>query len=477
MKDDAPLTPLGSFSVPFQRWARPSPAISVFTAFVRSQQGEETPDADLLHDAWNGLQAALGGELKRRGLWHSPPCYLGVYGYDRWDAEETVGDPMSYAWCHTRPTQSALAELVTDCWAFIFSARMQSLKAQLTDKENIDGLVLRNVKNFLHERQREHDPVGYRVFERLKGALADAVSRQAVYVLGGDPRIRNNTVIGFEPATELRLTALDLGPIVVRWNDKLLPGLVTARGREETAVLKRLDQLLLEAVRSCDQLDEFGIGLCRTPVPDRPVDVHCHSQAGRPQGAMAPLHRTTRIDELLLAQLRVLETLTPEGFLEFRDPLKPASGLQSGQFRAIEILGGLDGSLPADASPLSEHDREELRRRAGLATLFTALCASLRAHGFDAPDGDGTKLRERRLDALATLYRDHATPERAVLHRVCELLLDHDEAISRWRFQHSLMAAREIGSRPGTGGGGVAYLDTTIGLRFFPELWEVRNRL
>jgi tryptophan 2,3-dioxygenase len=200
-------------------------------------------------------------------------------------------------------------------------------------------------------------------------------------------------------------------------------------------------------------------------------------QAGRPQGAMAPLHRTTRIDELLLMQLRVLETLTPEGFLEFRDPLKPASGLQSRQFRAIEVLGGLDGAMPADASPLSEHDQEELRRRASLPTLFIALCASLRAHGFDAPDGNGTELRERRLDALASLYRDHATPERAILHRVCELLLDHDEAISRWRFQHSLMAAREIGSRPGTGGGGVAYLDTTIGLRFFPELWEVRNRL
>ena len=185
----------------------------------------------------------------------------------------------------------------------------------------------------------------------------------------------------------------------------------------------------------------------------------------------------TRIDELLIAQLRVLETLTPEGFLEFRDPLKPASGLQSGQFRAIEVLGGLDGATPAGTSPLSEHDREELRRRAGLPTLYTALCASLRAHGFDAPDGDGTELRERRLDALAALYRDHATPERAVLHHVCELLLDHDEAIARWRFHHALMAAREIGSRPGTGGGGVAYLDTTIALRFFPELWEVRNRL
>jgi hypothetical protein len=245
MKDDTPLPPPGRLPFPVQRWARPSPAPSVFTAFVRSQQGEETPDADLLHDAWNGLQAALGAELKRRGLWHSPPCYLGVYGYERWDAEETVGDPMSHAWCHTRPVQSALAELVTDCWAFIFSARMQSLKLQLRDKENIDGLVLRNIKNFLHERQREHDPVGFRVFERLKGALADAVARQALYILGGDPRIRNNTVFGFAPDAELKLSAPDLGPAVVRWNDELLPGLVTARGREEAAVLRCLDQLLL----------------------------------------------------------------------------------------------------------------------------------------------------------------------------------------------------------------------------------------
>jgi len=200
-------------------------------------------------------------------------------------------------------------------------------------------------------------------------------------------------------------------------------------------------------------------------------------EAGRPQRAVAPLHRTTRVDELLIAQLRVLETLTPEGFLEFRDPLKPASGLQSGQFRAIEVLGGLSGATPPDTSPLSDHDIEELRQRADRPTLYTALCSSLRAHGFDAPDGDSVDLRDRRIDALVSLYRDHTTTERAVLHQVCELLLDHDEAISRWRFHHALMAAREIGSRPGTGGGGVAYLERTIAMRFFPELWEVRNRL
>jgi tryptophan 2,3-dioxygenase len=200
-------------------------------------------------------------------------------------------------------------------------------------------------------------------------------------------------------------------------------------------------------------------------------------QARRPQGAVAPLHRTTRIDELLIAQLRVLETLTPEGFLAFRDPLTPASGLQSGQFRAIEILGGLEGSTPAGTAPLSEHDRQELRRRAAGPTLYESLCACLRAHGFDAPDGDSDAARERRLEALTALYRDHGTAERAILHHVCELLLDHDEAIARWRFHHAQMAAREIGARPGTGGGGVAYLDTTIGSRFFPDLWAVRSRI
>ena len=61
---------------------------------------------------------------------------------------------------------------------------------------------------------------------------------------------------------------------------------------------------------------------------------------------------------------------------------------------------------------------------------------------------------------------------------MAELLVDHDEGIALWRSHHVLMAAREIGTRTGTGGSpGVPYLEKTLSRRFFPELWDVRVEL
>jgi tryptophan 2,3-dioxygenase len=169
--------------------------------------------------------------------------------------------------------------------------------------------------------------------------------------------------------------------------------------------------------------------------------VDAELRAGRPGGALASLKRVVAIDRLLLSQLDVLETMGPEGFLEFRDPLAPASGFQSRQFRDIE------------------------RASAALWEAFVA--------GADLPAD-----REERIEALAALYKDHAEPLRALRHEVCELLVDHDETVQRWRFHHTLMAAREIGSRPGTGGSrGVEYLRGTVDKRFYDELWAVRIAL
>jgi hypothetical protein len=221
-----------------QRWPRRTTAPSVFTAFVGGLQGARTPDADLFHDTWHGLRAALVQEMKRRGLWESPPHYLGVCGWERWDSE-APGAGAARA-------QSALGELVADCYAFIFVDRLQSLKRHLEEKPEIDGLVRLNVRHFLHERQRLHDPLGFRVFEMLQAAVEEAVAAGALHVLAGDRKIRNDTLLGFRPGAEPLPTPADWERIALRWNDELMPDLVTAQTRKLAAVVRRLRELLLE---------------------------------------------------------------------------------------------------------------------------------------------------------------------------------------------------------------------------------------
>ena len=54
------------------------------------------------------------------------------------------------------------------------------------------------------------------------------------------------------------------------------------------------------------------------------------------------LRRVTSILRLAVHQMEVMETLTPQGFLDFRDKLVPASGFQSFQMRELEVLLGIE---------------------------------------------------------------------------------------------------------------------------------------
>jgi tryptophan 2,3-dioxygenase len=53
------------------------------------------------------------------------------------------------------------------------------------------------------------------------------------------------------------------------------------------------------------------------------------------------LGRIIEIQKILIDQIKILETMTPLDFLDFRDLLTPASGFQSFQFRLIEVKLGL----------------------------------------------------------------------------------------------------------------------------------------
>ncbi len=53
------------------------------------------------------------------------------------------------------------------------------------------------------------------------------------------------------------------------------------------------------------------------------------------------LNRVNEIQKLLNQQIKIIETMTPMDFMDFRDYLVPASGFQSIQFREIELKLGL----------------------------------------------------------------------------------------------------------------------------------------
>jgi tryptophan 2,3-dioxygenase len=80
--------------------------------------------------------------------------------------------------------------------------------------------------------------------------------------------------------------------------------------------------------------------------------------------AVQHLRRIARIQQVMIGQIDVLETMTPMDFLEFRDNLRPASGFQSVQFRLVETkLGVRRESRPEIARQMFESALDEADRK------------------------------------------------------------------------------------------------------------------
>jgi tryptophan 2,3-dioxygenase len=190
-----------------------------------------------------------------------------------------------------------------------------------------------------------------------------------------------------------------------------------------------------------------------------------------PLGAHRLLGRCIEIQRVLIAQIKVLETMTPNDFLQFRDRLMPASGFQSAQFRSIEFVCGLKDRAHLAHQPAGSAEHAMLTEYLQGPTLGERFYALLRRRGFALPDS-----ADARIGELARLY----TEPRAHydLHLLAEALVEFDQMFSLWRLHHITMVERMIGAKPGTGGSeGVGYLRGTLGRKFFPELWELRSHL
>lgn len=190
------------------------------------------------------------------------------------------------------------------------------------------------------------------------------------------------------------------------------------------------------------------------------------------------MRRVIEIQKVLLQQIEVLETMRPADFLAFRNNLKPASGFQSWQFRELEFVSGWK-----DETFLHHHQEDKvaaqrLHKRWEEPSLRDAFFEALRRRGFRIPAGSRFHGQAQR-QCLDELRKIHAAPDQYPdVYQLCEALIDYDEHFCLWRDRHVRMVERIIGYKTGTGGSeGVPYLQSTLGKKFFPELWTVRTEL
>ena len=196
--------------------------------------------------------------------------------------------------------------------------------------------------------------------------------------------------------------------------------------------------------------------------------------------AQHTLKRILTILKVMVAQLDILETMTPLEFLTFRERLEAASGFQSDQFRQIEFLLGIKRDGVIERFLEGSRARAALEQRAGEPTLWDAFLHYLSREGYAVPAGHLTRDVARPLEAsseiqqiLIDIYRrDTRNAE------LCERLVDLDEGVQEWRYRHVKMVERTIGTKRGTGGStGAEYLHTTLGRPVFSDLWEIRTQL
>jgi tryptophan 2,3-dioxygenase len=199
-----------------------------------------------------------------------------------------------------------------------------------------------------------------------------------------------------------------------------------------------------------------------------------------PSRALHTLKRILTILKVVVAQIDVLETMTPLEFLSFRERLESGSGFQSVQFRELEFLLGAKHAAALDRHPAGSEARARLERRFTAPSLWDVFLRFIAKGGRAVPqrllDRDVRQPVEPSDDMQAVLVEIYRSDP--LTASLCERLVDLDEGLQEWRYRHVKMVQRTIGTRRGTGGSdGAAYLMTTLHRSVFPDLWAIRSQL
>ena len=149
--------------------------------------------------------------------------------------------------------------------------------------------------------------------------------------------------------------------------------------------------------------------------------------------AVTLLQRVFEIQRILIRQIHLLETMSPWDYQTIRRILGKGSGLESPGFQRLLVLG---------------------------PTLWP-------------PFADLLRERSLTIDGVYTEKGDHYP-----IFMLAEALADFDEQFQLWRAHHLKLVEREIGGKvKSLKGRAIDFLSENLEQKFFPELWEVRNRL
>ena len=218
--------------------------------------------------------------------------------------------------------------------------------------------------------------------------------------------------------------------------------------------------------------------------------------------AVHHMERVIETFKLMSQQWRVMETLEPQDFLNFRDDLGTASGFESFQMREMESLMGskwIDGKLVGrqeTSNSLYDVTCDWLERTPIQGSVYGSsndekniddfITDYLSAYKKLYPDTnkdavnffeEESSLRRRRA-GLVFIESYRELPLLAWPRKLISTLIELEQSMILWRTSHARMVERMIGRRIGTGGSpGVDYLDMTTKYRVFVDLWAVRSIL